>query len=95
MPPRHPRLLDKLPDLQLKLLIGKYAQDYYRTRALLAATVRQFEQYLPETLLPLPLAAQYPLVSNHPWFESEVLPALQSRVSAILGQPQPDPARFS
>jgi len=62
LPPRpecaplwHPRLLAELPDLQLKLLVGKYAQDYYlgTRRQSLATTVRQFSQYLPE-FFPLP-----------------------------------------
>ncbi|HYQ72440.1 MAG TPA: uracil-DNA glycosylase family protein, partial [Gammaproteobacteria bacterium] len=56
LPPRpecaplwHQRLLDALPGLQLKLLVGKYAQEYYlgTRRQSLATTVRQFGEYLP------------------------------------------------
>jgi uracil-DNA glycosylase len=95
LPPRpecaplwHRRLLETLSELQLKLLVGKYAQDYYlgTRRQPLAATVRQFEQYLPEYFpLPHPSPRNLRWFRNHPWFETEVLPALQARVSAITG----------
>jgi uracil-DNA glycosylase len=100
LPPRpecaplwHPRLLAELPDLQLKLLVGKYAQDYYlgTRRQSLATTVRQFSQYLPEFFpLPHPSPRNIRWFRNHPWFETEVLPALQTRVSCIIGQSPPD-----
>jgi uracil-DNA glycosylase len=95
LPPRpecaplwHPRLLAELPDLQLKLLVGKYAQDYYlgTRRQSLAVTVRHFEQYLPEFFpLPHPSPRNIRWFRNHPWFEAEILPALQARISTIIG----------
>jgi uracil-DNA glycosylase len=100
LPPRpecaplwHPRLLAELPDLQLKLLVGKYAQDYYlgTRRQSLATTVRQFSQYLPEFFpLPHPSPRNIRWFRNHPWFETEVLPALQTRVRPVMGQSPPD-----
>jgi uracil-DNA glycosylase len=102
LPPRpecaplwHPRLLDALPDLQLKLLVGKYAQDYYlgTRRQPLAVTVRQFGQYLPEFFpLPHPSPRNIRWFRNHPWFETEVLPALQARVSVVIGGAHPGTA---
>lgn len=99
LPPRpecaplwHPRLLAELPDLQLKLLVGKYAQDYYlgTRRQSLATTVRHFSQYLPEFFpLPHPSPRNIRWFRNHQWFETEVLPALQARINAITGQPPP------
>jgi len=99
LPPRpecaplwHTHLLGELPDLQLKLLVGKYAQDYYlgARRQSLAATVRQYRQYLPEfSPLPHPSPRNIRWFRNHPWFEAEVLPALQARISAIIGRPHP------
>lgn len=95
LPPRpecaplwHPRLLAELPDLQLKLLVGKYAQDYYlgTRRQSLAVTVRHFEQYLPEFFpLPHPSPRNIRWFRNNPWFEAEILPALQARISTIIG----------
>jgi uracil-DNA glycosylase len=100
LPPRpecaplwHPRLLAELPDLQLKLLVGKYAQDYYlgTRRQSLATTVGHFSQYLPEFFpLPHPSPRNIRWFRNHPWFETEVLPALQTRVSNIIGQLPPE-----
>jgi uracil-DNA glycosylase len=100
LPPRpecaplwHPRLLAALPELQLKLLVGKYAQDYYlgTRRQSLADTVRQFEHYLPEFFpLPHPSPRNIRWFRNHPWFEAEVLPVLQARTSAIIGRSSPD-----
>jgi len=99
LPPRpecaplwHPRLLAALPDLQLKLLVGKYAQDYYlgTRRQSLAATVRQFRQFLPEFFpLPHPSPRNIRWFRNHPWFEAEVLPALRSRIDTIIGRAHP------
>jgi uracil-DNA glycosylase len=77
----------------LKLLVGKYAQDYYlgTRRQSLAATVRQFEHYLPEFFpLPHPSPRNIRWFRNHPWFEAEVLPVLQTRISTIIGRSAAD-----
>jgi uracil-DNA glycosylase len=94
LPPRpecapqwHGRLLAQLPGLRLKLLVGKYAQDYYlgsRHRSL-ADTVRAYEEYLPECFpLPHPSPRNLRWFRNHPWFEAEVIPALRTLLAAIL-----------
>ena len=94
LPPRrecaplwHERLLEQLPDLQLRLLIGKYAQDYYlgTKQQSLAATVESFADYLPDCLpLPHPSPRNIRWFRNHPWFEAEVLPVLRERVASTL-----------
>ena len=94
LPPRpecapqwHPQLLAHLPELRLKLLVGKYAQDYYLgcRRRSLAETVQDFRQYLPEFFpLPHPSPRNLRWFRNHPWFETEVLPALREQIRAIL-----------
>jgi uracil-DNA glycosylase len=96
LPPRpecaplwHAQLLEQLPELQLRLLIGKYAQNYYLQvkRRSLAETVRDFHRYLPDYLpLPHPSPRNIRWLRNHPWFEKDVLPVLRERVVAILGQ---------
>ncbi len=96
LPPRpecaplwHQRLLAELPELQLKLLVGKYAQDYYlgTRHQSLAATVGQFEQYLPDFFpLPHPSPRNIRWFRNHPWFEAETLPVLRTRINAIIGR---------
>jgi uracil-DNA glycosylase len=94
LPPRsecaplwHERLLLQLPGLQLRLLVGKYAQDYYlgTKRTSLANTVKNYRDYLPDFFpLPHPSPRNIRWFRNNPWFETEVLPALRERVSGIL-----------
>lgn len=96
LPPRpecapqwHGQLLGQLPELQLKLLIGKYAQDYYlgSRRRSLADTVQSCRDYLPEFFpLPHPSPRNLRWFRNHPWFDTEVLPLLRERIATILQQ---------
>ena len=95
LPPRpecaplwHAQLLEQLPELQLRLLIGKYAQNYYlqTKRRSLAETVHDYHSYLPDYLpLPHPSPRNIRWLRNNPWFEKDVLPVLRERVVAILG----------
>ena len=51
------RFRSQLPNVQLTLAIGRYAQDYLlgdRIRANLTETVQAFRDYLPDNILPLP-----------------------------------------
>lgn len=95
LPPRpecaplwHPRLRAALPNIQLTLLIGSYAQNYYlgkRRKESLADTVKAYREYLPEFFpLPHPSPRNLRWFRNHPWFDAEVVPALQQRVKQIL-----------
>lgn len=95
LPPRpecaplwHKRLLRGMPRLELTLLIGGYSQAYYLGAAAesnLTETVRNFRKYLPGYL---PLVHPSPRNGiwqrKNPWFESQVLPELRSRVRNIL-----------
>ena len=95
LPPRkecapqwHHQLLQAMPNLELTLLIGTYAQKYYlKKRALknLTTTVQHYTTYLPEYF---PLVHPSPRnrywVSRNPWFEAEVIPALRERIASIL-----------
>lgn len=94
LPPRkecaplwHDRLLQQLPALQLRLLVGKYAQDYYleTRRQSLGETVRNHTRYLPAFLpLPHPSPRNIRWFRNNPWFEAEVLPVLRKQVQHAL-----------
>ncbi len=97
LPPRpecaphwHPRLLGALPNLQLTLLVGRYAQDRYlglRTDSV-TARVKRFRSFLRHRQAPLP----HPSPRNRlwlrerPWFEAEIIPELRSYVGEILEQ---------
>ncbi len=93
LPPRpecaplwHDRLLQALPALRLRLLIGKYAQDYYlgTRRQSLAETVRQYRDYLPDYFpLPHPSPRNIRWFRTHPWFEAEVIPALREQTGLL------------
>ena len=82
-------LLDRLPDIALTLVIGQYAHAWHLPDGERSVTgnVQQWARYLP-TLVPMP----HPSPRNNlwlrrnPWFEQEVVPALQRRVAEVLGQ---------
>ncbi|WP_375182996.1 uracil-DNA glycosylase family protein [Marinobacter sp.] len=82
-------LLDRLPDIALTLVIGQYAHAWHLPDGERSVTgnVQQWTRYWP-TLVPMP----HPSPRNNlwlrrnPWFEQEVVPALQRRVAEVLGQ---------
>ena len=80
-------LLAGLRDLRLTLVIGQYAQAYHLPQAVGGVTevVRAWRSFLPGFLpLPHPSPRNQLWVSRNPWFLSEVLPELRSRVQHIL-----------
>ena len=96
LPPRkfiaeeyHRDLLAELGDVQMTILIGKYAMDYYLKGDMkrnLTETVRCFAEYLPNyfpIVHPSPLNFRWQV--KNPWFMEEVVPVLEKRVADILG----------
>ncbi|MFQ5535588.1 MAG: uracil-DNA glycosylase family protein [Sphingomonadales bacterium] len=83
-PKWHPELLGRLPNRELTLLVGGYAQAYYlgdRRKKNLTETVRNWHGYIPGFLpLPHPSWRNNAWLKNNPWFEDEVLPALRAAV---------------
>ncbi|SCA89012.1 Hypothetical protein VC0266 (sugar utilization related?) [Streptococcus macedonicus] len=77
-----------MPNKQLILLIGAYAQRYYlkqRSTEKLTNTVKNFDRYLPEFFtLVHPSPRNNIWQSKNPWFLDQVIPVLQERVKAIL-----------
>ena len=95
LPPRkecaklwHKPLWDAMPNIQLTLLIGKYAQDYYlgkSAKSNLTNTVRSFDEYLPKYfVLPHPSPRNNIWQKKNPWFKAELLPDLKKVVGSIL-----------
>jgi uracil-DNA glycosylase len=94
LPPRpecaehwHARLLACLPRLQLRLLVGKYAQDYYlgTRRQSLAQTVQNWRNYLPDYFpLPHPSPRNLRWFRLNPWFEAEVIPGLREHIRTVF-----------
>ena len=96
LPPRpecaplwHPPLIEALPNVELTLLVGLYAQGYYlgkRRQNSLTETVRHWADYAPEFLpLPHPSWRNTAWIKKNPWFEADLLPVLRERVAALLG----------
>lgn len=95
LPPRkecavawHEKVLAKMPKIQLTLLIGKYAQEYYLKEPIkenLTETVRHYHRYLP-TYLPLPHPSPRNNIwkKKNEWFGLTILPQLKSIVKGIL-----------
>ncbi|MCG8667873.1 MAG: uracil-DNA glycosylase family protein [Pseudomonadales bacterium] len=96
LPPRpecaeqwHGSLMKLMPQLELILLVGKYAQDYYLPEAssykTLTENVRHWHQYLPRFLpLPHPSPRNGVWLKKNPWFEESVVPHLKSRVHSLV-----------
>lgn len=97
LPPRkecapkwHADLFVALPQVQLLLLIGQYAQKYYLPKAerkrTLTDTVRHFQDYLPRYfVLPHPSPRNNIWQAKNPWFKDEVVPSLEEWVHGVLG----------
>jgi uracil-DNA glycosylase len=81
-------LLARLEAVELTLVIGRYAHDWHLDNASTKVTenVRQWRGYWPELLpLPHPSPRNNLWLRRNPWFEDEVVPALQERVAQLLG----------
>lgn len=77
-------LIDRLPHIELTLVIGQYAQDWHlgadcgRT---LKETVQNWESFWPEVLpMPHPSPRNNRWLRMNPSFEADILPALKARV---------------
>lgn len=75
------RLLGELPNIELTLLIGQYAQAHYlgtARKATLTETVRSWREYWPRYLpLPHPSPRNIGWFRHNVWFAAQVIPALQ------------------
>ena len=81
-------ILAELPNLELILAIGQYAQQWHvktTTRQTLTQRVKDWQKHLEQGVLPLP----HPSPRNNlwlrknPWFEVEVLPELKQRIAQL------------
>lgn len=95
LPPRpecaplwHQRLLAELPNIELTLLIGQYAQKRYlgKTRGkTLTETVKNFATYQPNIIpLPHPSWRTTGWQKKNLWFDTELLPVLRQRISMLI-----------
>ncbi|WP_105129279.1 uracil-DNA glycosylase family protein [Streptococcus suis] len=94
LPPRkdfapkwHPLILEQLPELELTILVGNYAQTYYleKSQRNLTERVKHADDYLP-TYFPLPHPSPRNNIwqAKNPWFQAEIIPNLQNILMKIL-----------
>lgn len=84
-------LLSQIPDLQLTLVIGQYAQAYHlpESNRSLTENVLNWQETWPYLLpLPHPSPRNNRWLKNNPWFEKSLLPELRRRVAEVLSDPE-------
>lgn len=85
----HPSLFEHMKHVQLKLLIGRHAQNFYLPnykKYTLTHTVKHFkDEYSGIIPLPHPSPLNGFWFRKNPWFETDVLPYLREKISEILG----------
>ena len=81
-------LLAQMPDVELTILLGQYAQRYHlgkQCHKSLTETVKAWRDYWPKYLpLPHPSPRNIALLQRNPWLEEELIPVLQQRVASLL-----------
>lgn len=93
LPPRpecapqwHHALLEKMPNVEMVILIGAYAQNYYlKDKKTLTERVGDFKTYLPKYFpIPHPSPTNRFWRAKNPWFEELVVPELRDSISKIV-----------
>lgn len=87
-PQWHGELLGHMPEIELTILAGMYAQKEYLGKArkkTLTETVRSWRDYAPLYLpLPHPSWRSGNILKKNPWIEDEILPYLRAEVARLL-----------
>ncbi|MCA9353008.1 uracil-DNA glycosylase family protein [Patescibacteria group bacterium] len=96
LPPRkdfaslwHPKIFSRCPNIKLKILIGWYAQKYYLAdlcKDSLTNTVKAYKEYVKMGYFPVPHPSPRNNIwlKKNPWFERDVVPALQKMIKKYL-----------
>ena len=81
----HAQVMETLPNIRLRLIIGGAAQKWHLNTRSVTETVRNWRDHLPGTIpLPHPSWRNTGWLKKHPWFEAELLPVLRTRVQEVL-----------
>lgn len=94
LPPRtecapqwHQPLLELMPQIELVILVGMYAQKYYLKdfcKSTLTETVRAWQTYAPRYLpIPHPSPRNRLWLKRNVWFEHDVVPVLKQHVKVL------------
>ena len=95
LPPRpecapkwHGQLFEFMPNVEMVLLIGMYAQKYYlrkQAKKTLTETVANYQEYLPDYFpLPHPSPRNRFWLTKNPWFQTDILPILKSKTHHLI-----------
>lgn len=86
----HRSLLETLPNIQLTLVLGRYALTYHLPRyrrSTVTEAVRDWQELWPRYLpLPHPSPRNQAWFKRNAWFEAELLPTLQYRVNELISR---------
>jgi uracil-DNA glycosylase len=86
-------LFEALPNFELVLLVGQYAQRWHlgkRAESSMTATVANWRSYVADGAGPKFLPMPHPSWRNthwlktHPWYEAELLPVLRCEVRRLI-----------
>lgn len=82
------RLLEQLPNIELTVLAGRYAQEWHLGKAVnLTERVRNWRDVWPEYVpIPHPSPRNNLWLRRNPWFEQELVPCLQQRVAQFRAE---------
>ena len=94
LPPRpecaplwHKRVMDECKSVELTLLVGQYAQNYYlkdKSKNTLTETVKIYKSFLPVYLpLPHPSPRNRIWMKKNEWFEKDLLPELKLQIQKM------------
>lgn len=83
------QLLQQLPNVEITLVLGTYAQKYHfnSPKSSLTELVKSWQNYWPSAVpLPHPSPRNNIWLSQNRWFEQQLLPKLKKRLASILSQ---------
>ena len=84
-------LLAELPNIQVTLVIGQYAQAWHfsaqRPRSVTDMVAAWREGWPTRLALPHPSPRNNRWLTRNPWFLKEVVPFLRARVADLVGSP--------
>jgi uracil-DNA glycosylase len=80
------QVLETMPQVDLILLVGGHAQNWHLGKGTVSDRVEQWRDHMPKYLpLPHPSWRNTGWLKKRPWFETDLLPVLRSRVKEAIG----------
>lgn len=81
----HSQIFQELPNIELTLVIGQYAQNRYLTSKpkTLTETVKNWQRWNSMIPLPHPSPRNAIWLKKNPWFEAQVVPELRAKVAKL------------